>query len=89
MGVECQTHRVSKGIIPNPGDVKYPIKGQTSAGQIFDNKSINALAAWTFPYFSLSKLLVLFSWILHVVAWSFFMNKVLWIIILSSVIILG
>ena len=29
------------------GDVKYqrPIKGQTSAGQIFDRKSLNALAA--------------------------------------------
>ena len=41
------------------GDVKFqrPVKGQTSAGHIFDHKSINALAVWTLFCFSLSKLL--------------------------------
>ena len=45
-GVEYQAHRGSKGT-PNTEDVRYqrPIKGQTSAGQIFDRNIQNEAAS--------------------------------------------
>ena len=66
-------NRVSKGTTSNPGDAKYqcPIKGQTSAGPTFDHKSVNAIDAWTLPYFSLTKLFLFSNWIAYVVVWSF------------------